>query len=170
MKKYLFLMSVFIISCSTFQNTNDEKETSESSDDVEEVYVFDEVSEENEKAKSEEIKALEKEIDNTLNKEKTEEVDIFDEPVVNTPNTNVQGNALYYLQLGAFSSLKNAEEFAAKIESEVPFNLSIIYSAETTYYNVRSNAYSTRNEVEQIKNDLFKKNVFKDAFIVTEQN
>lgn len=168
----IFIAIAFLITyygCSVFQATGKEETAEESSDNVEEVYVFDDVTDESDEDRSAEIKELEKELDNTLNKEEqTEEVDVFDEPVVDVPEQSNMNAVNYYLQLGAFSSLKNAEEFASKIESDVPFNLSITYNAKTTFYNVSSTAYSTREEVERIKKSLFEKNLFKDAFIVTQ--
>ena len=165
----IILMSLFA-GCSIFQTQEKENNSVESAEDTEEVYVFDDPSEDNEteESRSAEIKELEKEIDNTVKENDTVEVDVFDEPVTQQTGAGISKNVSYYLQLGAFSSLKRAEEFASKIETDVPFKLAIIYNTNTTYYNVRSTAYSTRSEVEKVRDALFAKNLFKDAFIVTE--
>jgi hypothetical protein len=77
-------------------------------------------------------------------------------------------SAKFYLQLGAFSTLKRAEIFVEENDSKIDFPLSIMYNSKTSLYNVRSNPYNTKAEVEVIKTGFWKRNMFKDAFIVSE--
>ncbi len=167
MRKIFLLVSVFVfISCSIFQTTDQQDETaSEEDSKVEEVYVFDDVSEN--ESKTEEIDQLKKEIDNKLKEKEKQEVDVFDEPVVTNDTPKQSGNK-YFLQLGAFTTLSRAEQYVKEIDNSVPFVLSIIYNPENSYYTVRSSAYTTRAEIEEVRTKLWSNNLFKDAFIITE--
>ena len=167
MKSLLFVLLIIFTGCSIFQSSEKSTEETVSEDQVDEVYVFDEVPADSD-AKEEEIRKLEEELDKTSGNAKTE-VDVFDEPI-NEPATQQQVSQAtsFFLQLGAFSSLKRAEDYSKEIESQVPFKLSVIYNSQTSYYNVRSKAFSTREEVESLRDDFWSKNLFKDAFIVTE--
>ncbi|MDX1700316.1 MAG: SPOR domain-containing protein [Melioribacteraceae bacterium] len=171
MRVSIFALLVVFTGCSVFQSSDKSTDESVSEDQAEEVYVFDEIPAETDGVKEEEIRQLEEELEKSTQNEKKEEVDVFGEPVEETTppqQQQVAGAVSYYLQLGAFSSLKRAEDYSKEIESQVPFKLSIIYNSQTSFYNVRSRAYSTREEVELLRDDFWSKNLFKDAFIVTE--
>lgn len=167
MKKLLLLFSVFtLVSCSIFQTTEEQDaNTSEEDTKVEEVYVFDDVSEN--ESQTEEIDQLKKEIDNRLQEKQKPEVDVFDEPIVKTDDQQKSGNR-YFLQLGAFTTLSRAEQYVKEIDNSIPFVLSIIYNPDNSLYTVRSSAFSTRAEVEEVRSKLWGNNLFKDAFIITE--
>lgn len=168
--KKIIVISVFLsfTACSVFQTSEQEENVAKEDEKVDEVYVFDEVSENDDKA--DQIKDLEKDLDNTLSKEKENkvELDAFGEPIAVTDGVKTLNGNSFFLQLGAFSTLKNAEQYVREINSQVPFVLSIIYNSKTSFYTVRSSPYLTKQEVEQIRRDLWRKNLFKDAFIVTE--
>ncbi len=175
----LFFIALFS-SCSIFRETESYEEVdNDKPDNTEEVYVFDEVKDD--EAKQSEIKDLNNEIDNTLDNSTnntTEDniVKTTTEPVtaVNKNNKTVTtyeqpvNNVKFYVQLGAFSTIERAERFSSQIDSEVPFELSIIFDSSNGLYIVRSAPYSTRTEADNIKYNLRKKNKFKDCFIVTE--
>lgn len=169
MKTLLIIGIALLFSgCSIFQTSDTKEEVAEEGEKVDEVYVFDEVSETEDN--SEKIKELEKDINNTLNTEKDEtivEVDAFGETTKTSSYTSDNGNS-FFLQLGAFSSLKNAEQYVGEVDAQVPFVLSIIYNSQTSLYTVRSSEYSTKEEVEVVRDDFWSKGLFKDAFIVTE--
>ena len=167
MKQLLLLLTTIVfVSCSIFQTTDQQEQTaSEEDSTVEEVYVFDDVSEN--ESKTEEIDQLKKEIDNKLQEKEQREVDIFDEPI-DKNEAHQLGGSKYFLQLGAFTTLKRAEQFVKEINNNVPFLLSIIYNPDNSFYTVRSTVYSTRSEVEEVKSKLWSNNLFIDAFIVTE--
>ena len=190
MKKLLLplFLIVFLASCSVFQETTSYEEVDNAdADNSEEVYVFDEVNEDG--AKTNEIKDLNNEIDNTLNDENKETtnktnyevestvVETVTEPAVTTEKEKVETVTTYeqpvntvqfYVQLGAFSTIKRAERFASQIDPEVPFGLSIIFDGSKEYFIVRSSPYATRTEAEGIRDELKHKTKFKDCFIVTE--
>lgn len=172
MKTLLIIGIALLFSgCSIFQTSDTKEEVAEEGKKVDEVYVFDEVSETEDN--SEKIKELEKDINNTLNTEKDEtiiEVDAFGETTKTAEASSYSsdnGNS-FFLQLGAFSSLKNAEQYVGEVDSQVPFVLSIIYNSQTSLYTVRSSEYSTKEEVEVVRDNFWSKGLFKDAFIVTE--
>ena len=164
MKKIIVILGLISFSaCSIFQTSENEKETKSANESSDEVYVFDDVTE-NEVDSN-------KELENRLDavKEKSEaEIDIFDETVSNPNAQSSIESAKFYLQLGAFSTLKRAEIFVKENSSKIDFPLSIMYNSATSLYNVRSTPYNTKAEVEVIKNGFWKRNMFKDAFIVTE--
>lgn len=160
------LLVVTFVSCSIFQTTEQQEETVAKEDNkVEEVYVFDDVSEN--EIKTEEIDQLKKEIDKSLQEKDKQEVDVFDEPIIKDGTPDKSGTK-YYLQLGAFTTLGRAEQYVKEIENTAPFVLSIIYNPDNTYYTVRSSAYLTRTEIEEVRAKLWSNNLFKDAFIITE--
>lgn len=174
--KYLLItiLAFYLSACSIFQTSeNEEQEVTKQKEQTEEVYVFDDVADD---GNSDDIKELEEEIDSSINENESVNQDFSTENVNESP---VKENALssgdlkkeipsYYLQLGAFSSLKRAEQYVDQITSDVPFNLSIIYNSQTSLYTVRSSSYTTRTEVEKIRTEFWKRDLFKDSFIVTE--
>lgn len=169
MKIIIVFLSVFtFVSCSIFQTTEQKEEkedVTEYDKKIEEVYVFDDVSEN--ESNTEEIDELKKEVDKSLQEKVKQEVDIFDEPIVKN-DTPQQSGSKYFLQLGAFTSLGRAEKYVEEIKNTVPFKLSIIFNPNNTYYTVRSKTYTTRKEVEEVRAKLWSNNLFKDAFIITE--
>lgn len=165
----LILLMISLSACSIFQSgEKEEQQNTGINDSSEEVYVFDEVSEKD--VDSENVKDVAKEVEK-VNAEDTNintEKDVFDEAVVNNENEIKYPTNKFYLQLGAFSTLKRAEKFVNDNNSQINLVLSIIYDPNTELYTVRSSAYNTKPEVEKIKNDFWEKNLYKDAFIVTE--
>ncbi len=182
-----FILIVFISACSVFQETTSYEEVDKpDTEKSDEVYVFDEVNDNDSTAS--EIKDLNKEIDNTLseNKENVNEeeqaetnetvVETVTEPVT-TEYEKVETTTIYeepsnevqfYIQLGAFSTLARAEKFSSQIDSALPFALSIIFDGSKEFYIVRSAPYSTRAEAESVRDNLRNDSKFKDCFIVTE--
>ena len=168
--RYLIItiLAFYFSACSIFQTEESkEEEVVKNNKQTEEVYVFDDVADEN---KKEDIKELEDEIDSSLNESDNQNIsaqDINRNNALTGGETSKVGNS-FYLQLGAFSSLKRAEQYVEQITSDVPFKLSIIYNSQTALYTVRSSSYKTRAEVENIRTDFWNRNLFKDSFIVTE--
>ena len=161
----IVLIAIGLSACSIFQSsTNEEEKQAEKVEKPEEVYVFDDVSEK--KDKTEEIKQLEKEIDNTVVQNNDSE--ISDETIYEFKKQSQTVGNKYFLQLGAFSTLKRAEQYVGEITTQVPFNLSIIFNQNNAFYTVRSQPYNSREEVEIIREQFCAKNKFKDAFIITE--
>lgn len=173
MKKIIsFFVLLFTISaCSLFQETTsyDEIEVNGDKENTEEVYVFDETSEvvTEPKTSTEEIAKVEAAVSETISETKDETPDVYNEPT-SSNETNQYYSEQFYLQLGAFSTLQRAERFTSNVSSNVPFPLSVIYNSTISLYVVRSSPYDTRGEVEAVRDDFRRRNIYKDAFIVTE--
>ena len=166
MKKLLLLLfALSLTSCSIFQS-GEEDESIEKKDDAEEVYVFDDTSES--KNKSEQIDDLKKEVDHSLNTQGNSSVSKKSKEESSVFNDRNSSGQSFYLQLGAFSALKRAEQFIQENDTKVPFVMSIVYNNEKGLYTVRSTAYSTKAEAEMMRDGFKNQNMFKDSFIVTE--
>ena len=170
MKSLAIILLLLIFSaCSIFQTSEKEETTKNEDEQVEEVYVFDDISDTEDK--SEEIKNLEEELDKTItpvSKEQTEESDVFDETKINETESNTLDGTSFFIQLGAYSTIQRAEIFVQENKSKLPFQLSIIFNSDNSLYTVRSASYKTKTEAERVRNELWSKDSFKDSFIVTE--
>ena len=166
MKIIIILIGLISFSaCSIFQTTENEKQSNSSGESTDEVYVFDEVSEE--EVNTDKTKELNNQLE-AVKESSNQESDVFEE-TVNDANSQITNESTkFYLQLGAFSTLKRAEIFVTENDSKIDFPLSIMYNSKTSLYNVRSTPYSSKSEVQVIKDRFWKMNMFKDAFIVTE--
>ncbi len=193
-------IALLFSACSIFKQTKayEEVDDTAQSNQSEEVYVFDD-NNNNDDVDSTEIKTINKEIDNALTQNQVNEADnttnniesktetettaTVTENVVTTETQPVENETSYvqtdygneqtqifYVQLGAFSSLTRAENFSSAIESEVPFNISVIYNNSKGLYIVRSSPYTTREEAESVRDNLKQNFKFKDCFIITEYN
>jgi len=200
----ILLFVISITSCSLFQETTsyDEIEVNDSSNNSEEVYVFDETSEvetnipNNSKiaTNKKEIAEVKQEVTETISEsnnsvienvplantyptddKSTTSATVYSEStitskktVANTSEEYTNYSQQFYLQLGAFSTLKRAEKYAANASSSVPFDISVMYNSSNSLYMVRSSSFATKGEAEAIRGDLKRRNIYKDAFIVTE--
>lgn len=93
--------------------------------------------------------------------------DTFDLPEPETPQVTYSLQTYYVVQIGAFTSLEAAEEFAVmsmqKLDQDVHFG----YSSAVGLYIVQLTPFETRKEAEQVRNQLWKMQDYKDAFILT---
>jgi len=166
----LFILSLIFISCSSSQETTKESEKDKLGPD--EVYVFDDVDESTNRVTKEDVKKLSDDIDKTIPEGKKN--DYPDNPPARTEYQNLsnleksQSIKKFYLQLGAFSTLKRAENFIREINSSLSFPVSVVYNSKNSLYTVRSSPFNTRAEVEKVREGFWKANMFKDSFIVTE--
>jgi len=86
-------------------------------------------------------------------------------PVLDYPDMEM---TYYVIQIGAFTSRDRAEKFAEESKSELPYNVKISFSKQNNLYVVQlKDYYTSRNEAEQVRNVLWKKDKFKDAWILT---
>ena len=78
-------------------------------------------------------------------------------------------NYIYFIQIGAFSSLKGAETFATKSTQILNEELDVKFSNRTKLYVVTINKkFSNRLEAEKIRNELWRNELFNDAWILKE--
>ncbi len=83
------------------------------------------------------------------------------------PEENI--NYVYFIQIGAFSSLKSAETFATKSTKILNEELDVKFSERTKLYVVTINKkFSNRLEAEKTRNELWRNELFNDAWILKE--
>lgn len=78
------------------------------------------------------------------------------------------GVTYYVVQIGAFTTKDRAENFMADSKNRINHSLNIAYSKEVNLYVVQlSTAYTSKTDAEKIRNEIWKMNDFKDAWILT---
>jgi cell division protein FtsN len=128
----IFIILVYLIGCSTSQQTTQSTETGKDS-----VYVF-----------------------NSKPDTTTSEV-----PALEYPD---MGMTYYVVQIGAFTTKERAQRFADESKQSLPFNVKISFSQQNNLYVVQiADYYTSRSEAESVRNELWKDEKFKDAWILT---
>ena len=100
------------------------------------------------------------------------DVYVFDEipennAVIDNKNNANEMSYVYLIQIGAFESKLNAEEFTAKSELKLDEKLDVTFNDEEKLYVVRfRRVFNTRNEAEKIRNELWQTEDFRDAWII----
>jgi hypothetical protein len=102
-----------------------------------------------------------------------EEGYVFDEvPADNSfqiNNTEIDLNYNFFVQIGAFTSKKSAEDFAEEGFNTLNKEFEVNYNSISNLYTVRLKEYfSSRIEAEKIRNELWQDDKYKDAWIVKE--
>ena len=78
-------------------------------------------------------------------------------------------NFNFFVQIGAFTTKANAEEFAQISADSLNKELEIKYNSISSLYTVRLiELFNSRIEAEKIRNELWQEDKFKDAWIVKE--
>ncbi len=92
--------------------------------------------------------------------------DSFNLPEPELPTISHTPQTYFIVQIGAFTTLEAAEEFAVmsmqKLDQDVHFG----YSQAVGLFIVQLTPFETRKEAEQVRNQLWKTQDFKDAFIL----
>lgn len=145
MRNIIFSVIAFLLiaGCSATQQSVDE-----GSGEGEEIYVFDDVSE-----------VIPPSGNNTAQDTLTLEQ--------NPPADIAAPNFLYYVQIGAFTSRERAERFALLNKDKCNYPMNISYNDDVQLWVIRLPKLSSRSEAEKIRDELWKIEEFKDAFIVT---
>lgn len=87
------------------------------------------------------------------------------QPKVIAPNIEVK---YYIVQIGAFTTKEKAEEFAEMAKNNLKYKIEISFSNNINLYVVQlSPPYSEKQEAEAVRNELWKSEKFKDAWILT---
>lgn len=102
-----------------------------------------------------------------------EEIYIFDKVPASDSfqidNTEDDLNYNFFVQIGAFSSKKSAEDFADEGANTLNKEFEVKYNSKSNLYTVRlKEFFNSRNEAEKIRNELWQDDKFKDAWIVKE--
>jgi cell division septation protein DedD len=141
------LLSFLLAACSATQKTTNEKSNEASEKNSKDsVYVFDEIK--------------------TPQPKKTTEV--------NTPQQNDESKNIsytyYVVQVGAFSTKDRADEFVTNNRDKLQDEMLVSFNPAVNLYVVQlATHYPSHEEAENMRNQLWKINEFKDAWIVTEQ-
>lgn len=78
------------------------------------------------------------------------------------------GMTYYVVQIGAFTTQERAQRFAEESKQSLPFNVKISFSQQNNLYVVQlADYYTSRSEAESVRNELWKDEKFKDAWILT---
>ena len=110
----------------------------QSSDNEKQIYIFDEVP-----------------VEKTIEVPKTGEYPTLKE-------------AYYVVQIGAFTTEEKAHAFAELSRTKTNYKYSVIYGESTKLYLVQVIPFfKSRNEAEEVRNNLWKLQEFVDAWIVT---
>lgn len=127
----LFPLTIFLLTgCSGSEETMEEEKIEEPK---EEIYVFDEVPE-----------------DNTENQ----------------PTKEIKYQTMYAVQIGAFTTLDAAQEFEQLSKKSITHGLKTEFSDSVGLFIVYVNPFSDRKEAEKLRNELWKKKEFADAFVL----
>ncbi len=103
-----------------------------------------------------------------------EETYIFDEVPASDSfqidNAENDLNYNFFIQIGAFTTKRSAEDFAEEGVSTLNKELEVKYNSISKLYTVRlKEIFKSRFEAETIRNELWQDDKFKDAWIVKEQ-
>ena len=75
----------------------------------------------------------------------------------------------FFVQIGAFTSKKSAEDFAEESANNLNKEIEVKYISNSNLYTVRlKEFFGSRIEAEKIRNELWQDDKFKDAWIVKE--
>ena len=133
---------ILIITALTFFGCSTSQETvKEETSGEEEVYVFDEVP--------------------------TDTVSLDIEPIKEPSITLPPMVTKYYVQIGAFNTRDKADEFASASRKTLKREVFVKFSPDVELFVVHLAAFKSREEAERVRNELWKKKEFKDAFILT---
>ena len=78
------------------------------------------------------------------------------------------GMTYYIVQIGAFTSKERAVKFAEESRQALPYNVKTSFSRQNNLYVVQiSDYYTSRSEAESVRDNLWKNDKFKDAWILT---
>lgn len=85
-----------------------------------------------------------------------------------SPPPEAKETYYYIIQIGAFRSNDRAQAFADSSKKEIPNKIEISYSSRVNLYVVHlMPPYATKAAAQKAREELWKKNKFKDAWILT---
>ncbi|HKI78687.1 MAG TPA: SPOR domain-containing protein [Ignavibacteriaceae bacterium] len=133
------LLAITIISCSASNDSSNEDMQATKADSV---YVFDEVP--------------------VTNAPKDT---LVQQPKVTPPKIEI---TYYVVQIGAFTTKEKAENFMEVAKNLLKHDIEISYSENVKLFVVQlTPPYTTKEEAESVRNELWKMDKFNDAWIVT---
>ena len=114
----------------------------------------------------------------TVKEENKGDVYVFDEVPTDTVNLDIEPIkepaislppmvTKYYVQIGAYTTRDKADEFASASRKSLKREVFVKFSPDVELVVVHLVAFNTREEAENVRNELWNKKEFKDAFILT---
>lgn len=104
------------------------------------------------------------------NEEPKNEIYVFDEvPEDNLevlPTKEVKYQTMYAVQIGAFTTLEAAQEFQQLSNKNIKQELKLEFSDSVGLFIVYVKPFADRKEAEKLRNELWKKKEFADAFVL----
>ena len=142
----LLILPILLISCSASKENNNEDQSGISNDSV---YVFDQP------------------LTPPPTAPDTVSMQPKEEPPP-TPPPPKEVKYFYIIQIGAFRSNERAQAFADSAKKEINNKIEISLSSRVNLYVVHlMPPYATKKEAQKAREELWKKNKFKDAWILT---
>lgn len=143
----LILLASFLIACANSQETV--KQTPKKENDVQLI---------DDQKKSDSLKtALPANIDTVITQKEI-------------PKEVQAPSKKFIVQLGAFSSFERAQNFINENQSKIPQIMKIVFRDDIKLFTVQIPPYLTHEEAEKVRNELWLKPGFKDAFILSINN
>jgi len=146
MKKTFYLFGIILIyaftACSP--STQSSEESTQNSDD-QEIYVFDDVSEYEDQGIPENVEVI--------------------QPVQNNTDDTVSN---YIVQVGAFTTEARAQRFVTVHQPKLEYSMSVSFSEQVNLYVVQLPPFNNRRNAEMVRDELWKTEIFKDAFIISQ--
>lgn len=142
----LIFLSTLLFACASSEETTKQTEKKEP-----DVYIFDDIQKDAVNIN-----------DTTKAIPSVEEVKV--EPVKTEQTVSVKK---FIIQLGAFTSQERAQAFINENKSKTGLTMSIIYREQIKLFAVQLPPFTTREEAEKTRNNLWQIPSFKDAFIIT---
>jgi cell division septation protein DedD len=146
----ILILSLILAACSS------SSETTTDSDDsgAQEVYIFDDVTEDVEDTG--EVPEIETPVEAPPVKETVEEPAPAEEKTID----------FYIVQVGAFTTKDRAQTFIDQNKDKIEYEMNIHFSESVKLYVVQLQPFRTRGKAEEVRNALWNTGRFNDAFIV----
>ena len=163
MRKLAFILCSFLLitqACSSSQEVS-----KEDNNQKDEIYVFDDAVVDTTYKEDPSIEERD-EVNNLDTLAGQEQIIQEDENI----QPNEEATAKYFIvQVGAFSTKEKAEKFVQETSNFIDFEMSINYSGDVNLFVVWLPQFKTREEAESVRDNLWTKDKFRDAFIITVQ-
>ena len=146
----VLLLALILASCSSSSETAGDSEDS----GAQEVYVFDDVTEDVEETAE------------TADAAAAVAAPQAEEPVQEPEPAENRTVDFYIVQVGAFTSEDRAKSFIDENKDQIEYEMSMHYSEAVKLYVVQLQPFRSREKAEEVRNALWNTGKFNDAFIV----
>lgn len=103
-----------------------------------------------------------------IEKNTEDETYVFDEIPEDVIEEKETSGEYFIIQIGAFTTKQSAENFAAESRQKINDEISVTYNSDVNLFVVRlQTEFVNREDAEKIRNELWEKEDFRDAWILT---